>query len=249
MRLRPHWISLVCAWTQAGNAHYVFSRFMFNDTVTEQWEYVRNITEGQAADSGLWDQYMPYYDLTSSNLRCGRGATIPHPGIKTARILAGATVGFLVGRSADEPLPPLIYHNGPGQAYLSLSPSANLSAYSGDGPWFKIVSLGAKNDTYWMTRDQPGMNFTIPERTPPGKYLLRVEHLYVRPVWNTTQFYIACAQVEVVGPGGGNPGPLVEFPGAYTLEDPGIWVDESMYEYPLTGLLDYVAPGPSVWNG
>lgn len=71
------------------------------------------------------------------------------------------------------------------------------------------------------------MNFTIPLTTPPGKYLLRVEHLYVRPVFNTTQFYIACAQIEVLSPEGDgaarSPTPeyMVKFPGAYSLFDEG----------------------------
>ena len=168
---------------------------------------------------------MPYYDLTSPSLRCGRGATLTGPGTKTAVINAGEQVGFVVGRSADEfILPHVIYHNGPGQAYLSKSTTADLDTYDGSGPWFKIAYLGAKNDTYWVTRGQTGMNFSIPEATPPGEYLLRVEHLYVRPVYNTTQFYIACAQVRIRGPGGGTPGPIVEFPGAYDLKDPGRWM-------------------------
>jgi hypothetical protein len=71
------------------------------------------------------------------------------------------------------------------------------------------------------------MNFTIPTTTPPGKYLLRVEHLYVRPAFNTTQFYIACAQIEVLGQVGGGevrkpePEYMVKFPGAYDLFDEG----------------------------
>jgi Auxiliary Activity family 9 (formerly GH61) len=71
------------------------------------------------------------------------------------------------------------------------------------------------------------MNFTIPLTTPPGKYLLRVEHLYVRPAFNTTQFYIECAQIEVLGPKGGReartptPEYMVKFPGAYELSDEG----------------------------
>ncbi|KAL1597764.1 hypothetical protein SLS60_008251 [Paraconiothyrium brasiliense] len=223
---------------------------MFNNTISEQWEYVRNITEGQAADSGLWDQYMPYYDLSSPDLRCGRGATTTGPGSKTAVVDAGEQVGFVVGRSADEPLQPyVIYHNGPGQAYLSRSTAENLDHYDGSGLWFKIGYLGAKSDTYWLTRDQTGMNFTIPSTTPPGDYLLRVEHLYVRPVYNTTQFYIACAQVRIRGPGGGTPGPMAKFPGAYDLKDPGILVEGKIYDWPESGLLNYVPPGPSVWKG
>jgi hypothetical protein len=134
-------------------------------------------------------------------------------------------------------------------AYLSASTSSDVSQYEGDGDWFKIAYWGPKNDTYWSTRDQTGMNFTIPRTTPPGQYLLRVEHLYVRPTYNTTQWYVACAQINVLGKGGGNPAPLVRFPGAYHLEDEGIWVADEMYEWPLTGLLKYKPPGPSVWIG
>jgi hypothetical protein len=122
--------------------------------------------------------------------------------------------------------PFIIYHNGPGQAYLSKSSTPDLSSYEGDGNWYKIASIGAKNDTWWLTRGQVGMNFTIPLTTPPGKYLLRAEHLYVRPVFGTTQFYIACAQIEVVGRAEVVPKPpteeyLVKFPGAYNLSDEG----------------------------
>ncbi|KAF2273603.1 uncharacterized protein EI97DRAFT_155200 [Westerdykella ornata] len=193
---------------------------------------------------------MPYYDIYDANIRCGRGAATSGPGTKTATAVAGSEVGFVIGRSADEPLEPyVIYHNGPGMVYLSLSTTPDLSLYEGDGDWFKIAYLGPKNDTYWSTRDQTGMNFTVPFNTPPGRYLLRIEHLYVRPAYNTTQFYVACAQVEVVGQGGGSPGPLVRFPGAYELEDEGIMVKEEMYDWPLSGLLGYKPPGPEVWKG
>lgn len=177
---------------------------------------------------------MPFYDIYSKDVRCGRGASTSGPGTKTATLHAGDEVGFVVGRSADEPLEPyIIYHNGPGQAYLSRSTTENLDEYEGDGEWYKIGSLGAKNDTWWLTRDQTGMNFTIPRSTSPGKYLLRVEHLYVRSAFNTTQFYIECAQIEVLEPIGAKaesggvakmPGPeyMVKFPGAYDLNDPGM---------------------------
>lgn len=61
-----------------------------------------NISIGQAADSGLWDQYMPFYDVYSSDVRCGRGASSFSPGTKTATVLAGDEIGFIVGRSAYE---------------------------------------------------------------------------------------------------------------------------------------------------
>jgi hypothetical protein len=47
------------------------------------------------------------------------------------------------------------------------------------------------------------LNFTIPQTTPPGKYLVRVEHFNISPDYNGTQMYVNCAQVDVSGPGGG----------------------------------------------
>jgi hypothetical protein len=49
------------------------------------------------------------------------------------------------------------------------------------------------------------MNFTIPEATPPGKYLLRAEHLNMENggFYKTTELYQACAHVEITGSGTG----------------------------------------------
>lgn len=49
------------------------------------------------------------------------------------------------------------------------------------------------------------MNFTIPTATPPGKYLLRAEHLNMENggSYKTTEMYQACAHVEITGTGTG----------------------------------------------
>jgi len=47
------------------------------------------------------------------------------------------------------------------------------------------------------------MRFTIPMTTPPGKYLLRIEHFQPHQSLNKTQWYVNCAQIDVIGPGGG----------------------------------------------
>ena len=49
------------------------------------------------------------------------------------------------------------------------------------------------------------MNFTIPEATPPGKYLLRAEHLNIEngATYMVTEMYQSCAHVEVTGEGNG----------------------------------------------
>jgi hypothetical protein len=40
--------------------------------------------------------------------------------------------------------------------------------------------------------------------------------LHVASTYGGAQFYIGCAQVNVVNGGNGNPGPLVSIPGVYT---------------------------------
>ena len=57
-------------------------------------------------------------------------------------------------------------------------------------------------------------NFTIPATTPPGKYLVRFEHIFPNVV--DAQFYLACAHIEIKNSGQvGTPGPLVKIPGVY----------------------------------
>lgn len=89
-------------------------------------------------------------------------------------------------------------------------------------------------------------NTTIPENTPDGEYLLRVEqialHMASQP--NGAQIYLACTQIKITGGGNGNPGPLVSFPGAYSSTDPGILVD--IYTMDPAS---YQPPGPPVWRG
>ena len=116
-----------------------------------------------------------------------------------------------------------IGHDGPGQVYMSLAPGA-LEDYKGDGDWFKIATVGASDGQHWDTSGNPWkpsvsasgsskhrviadrwskMNVTIPKTTPPGKYLVRVEHFNISPYYNGTQQFINCAHVEVTGSGGG----------------------------------------------
>jgi len=43
---------------------------------------------------------------------------------------------------------------------------------------------------------------TIPKTTPPGEYLLRVEQIYPS-TGDTSEFFVNCAQINIIGPGGG----------------------------------------------
>ncbi|ORY17515.1 glycosyl hydrolase family 61-domain-containing protein [Clohesyomyces aquaticus] len=220
----------------------------------------RNVTT-VIDDTGTYEiaettQVQAQYDVYSENIRCGRGATVSGPGVQTLPVEAGDEVAFYASgsihivnldgtsQSLDDTV---IYHHGPAQAYLSPAGS-NIEAYTGDGDWFKITHIGAQNDTRWVIDQAPSINVTIPKTTPPGKYLLRVEHMYLSNArFNSTQFFVNCAQIDVKGTGRGKPGPMVKFPGAYDLFEPAVW--GSWNTYYSKNLTQYVGAGPPVWSG
>lgn len=54
------------------------------------------------------------------------------------------------------------------------------------------------------------MEFKIPEKTPPGTYLFRAQHLFgINPDGHYTQVYVSCAHVKIEGSGGGEIFPLL----------------------------------------
>jgi hypothetical protein len=88
--------------------------------------------------------------------------------------------------------------------------------------WFKIYE-NAPTYTGGSTLNFPStsmtsITFTIPSQVPSGNYLIRTEQIALHSAgsFGGAQFYISCAQVNVVNGGSGSPGPLVSFPGAYT---------------------------------
>lgn len=107
-------------------------------------------------------------------------------------------------------------------------------------------ALGNSADDCVPQDEYKTTNATIPADTPPGDYLLRVEHigLHMAASPNKAQFYLSCSQITVTGPGGGSPGPLAAFPGAYKTNDPGILVNLGKITPD-----SYVPPGPAVWSG
>ncbi|KAF2835028.1 lytic polysaccharide monooxygenase [Patellaria atrata CBS 101060] len=244
--MRKSLFSIALGLTAQGvDAHYTFSKLIVNGTVTEDWKYVRKVFRDPLinADYGM---ISPHYDLYHETMRCGRQAARSGPTTETAIVEAGDEVGFesQVAFLTDYLQYPDIFHPGPGQAYLSKAP-ADLETYVGDGDWFKIASITSKSDTEWALLGETQARFTIPKTTPPGKYLLRFEHIFLNTYFNNTQYYQNCAHVEIVGPGGGTPGPTIKFPGGYDNFDRGLWVPEKAMANPPS----YTPPGPPVWTG
>ncbi|KAH7117702.1 fungal cellulose binding domain-containing protein [Dendryphion nanum] len=236
------------------DAHYGFPLVIINGIASAWWEYVR--PTGLDSFGGQW---FPNYDWFTEPQVCGVNGTKTGHRTKTAVVEAGSRVDFLAFAATyvEGYIEPREFnrgdgvgHPGPGQFYLSKAPGA-IEDYEGDGEWFKIGLSGASDGQHWDSDGQASLNVTIPKTTPPGKYLLRVEHFNIQPYYNQTQMYVNCAQIEITGPGGGTPGPTIKFPGGYDPKDPGIWIPRSMYQpyKPSELLKNYKGPGPAVWKG
>jgi hypothetical protein len=143
-----------------------------------------------------------------------------------------------------------IYHPGSISVYMAKASNAASSSAGTDKSWFKskrgpcyLLLIRSCNTpavyqnipTYSSSTRQltfpstslSTISFTIPKNVPSGQYLVRAEQvaLHAASSYGGAQFYISCAQVNVVNGGSGSPGPLVSFPGAYTGYEPGLMLN------------------------
>jgi hypothetical protein len=223
------------ALAAVADAHYIFNILIVNGkTIGGEYAYFRR-------NSNSYNPAFP--DIVSTNdLRCNVGAK---PGnVPVYAVNAGDKLGFkLFNRE-------LIEHPGPGFVYMSKAPESGVASYDGSGDWFKVMETGlCRNspgqDGAWCSYNKDRLEMTIPEKIPPGEYLVRVEHIGLHEGHkNRAQFYIECTQLKISGPGGGTPGPLVKIPGIYQANDPGI-----AYDKWAARPKEYVMPGPKVWDG
>ncbi|KAF2732298.1 hypothetical protein EJ04DRAFT_566087 [Polyplosphaeria fusca] len=253
-----------------GSAHYVLNRFILNNAWTKEFDFVRSLGPllMNESDYLIGHPLKPNEDPTSITLRCGPNGTTSGHLVGTANINAGDTVGFGVGephfRYGNYPYDvPRIYHPGPASVWLSKAPNDDVESYTGDGDWVKIYNFVTRTEqsmpvredpTYahqsqWATYLTPSWNFTIPKTTPPGKYLLRFEHILAGDPNGSfnEQYYANCAQVNIKNDGEiGMPGPLVKIPGIYVKRQPefifGIW-------NATFNVSQFNMPGPAPWNG
>lgn len=227
-----------------GHAHYAFSRLAVNGVdIGGDYDYIR------PQSNGIIPVYTdPQQGFTSPFMRCNN-YTGPS---KTLTVAAGDKISFIIQQPDRQRLK--LDHPGPGLIYMSRS-EGDIATYDGSGNWFKVMESGLcsngsvpnpKVDWCHWARDR--LEFSIPKTIPPGEYLVRVEQLALQfaVVWGQVQVYGECAQLNITGPGGGNPGPLVKIPVVYHLSDPG-------FQYNLTAdppiALPYIMPGPQLWNG
>jgi len=233
---------------------------LVDGTETPEWKYVRDVGyhEAYSPDSyppgNEFPKTPPQMDINHPDITCGRSAFNAAANTETADVVAGSEIGFRVSWDGNGKYG-VFWHPGPAQVYLSRAPNDELETYKGDGDWFKIAYGGPVGNNEWMVWGAHDFNFTIPETTPPGKYLLRIEQWMPTQLSNYSQWYVNCAHVNIIGPGGGTPTEFAKFPGTYVVDEPGLRVplnqlvnggyvpDEEMR------LLEYQAPGPAVWTG
>ncbi|CAI6340663.1 unnamed protein product [Periconia digitata] len=170
----------------------------------------------------------PVYEISSPDIVCGASAfPVRNPDIQTATILAGDQVGFhLSSPDSAGDAQPIIFHEGPGQVFLSPLPADidDLRDYDVTGqPFFKIAFAGPNSSTTWELENESVMKFNIPATTPPGKYVMRIEHFMPNWIKGQSQWFVSCAHVDIVGKGGGSPSGFISFPGAYKEDDPSTY--------------------------
>ena len=136
---------------------------------------------------------------------------------QTINVAAGSQIGIFAGNGG-------ISHPGVANVYMAKAPSGvDVANWDGSGSvWFKVHEISAVTNggqsISWPSNGMASVDFTLPRNLPNGQYLVRVEQiaLHVASTYGGAQFYISCAQVNVVNGDSGTPGPLVAIPGVYT---------------------------------
>ncbi|KAG6910113.1 hypothetical protein DXG01_013167 [Tephrocybe rancida] len=209
----------LAAMAQTASAHY-----MFNTLITGSQRSSAAVRQAQ--------NNSPVMPVTSLDMRCN---TNPSPASATVTVNAGDTVGFSLSAA--------VFHEGPLSIYLGQAPGQAANWDGSGANWFKIAEWGATFNRFGFTPlGKSQFTTTIPRNTPSGQYLVRAEQiaLHVLP----PEFYVGCAQINVVNGGSGNPS-KVAIPGHISPSDPGLNVDI----YALPPPTSYRVPGPAVWRG
>ncbi|KAK4150167.1 glycosyl hydrolase family 61-domain-containing protein [Chaetomidium leptoderma] len=236
-------LSGLALWALAAvpaHAHYRWGKLQLpNGQLSNDFEYIRENSNG----------IMPTKQFLSpsDDFRCNSGSFANAGKTKVAKVNPGDRLGFQLWYYAT------MQHPGPLTIHMSRAPG-DVRQYRGDGDWFKVHQMiickpptgGYLNDKDWCTWDLSTVSFQIPRDTPPGQYLVRVEHIAIHGAQSgDTEFYFECAQIEVGGNGNGSPGPMVKIPGLYDSNDPALrFFIYGAPSYPYTNIGKH-----TVWTG
>ena len=190
----------------------------------------------------------PIQDPSSNDIVCNGG---PNPTAKTNTVItvqAGSSA-TLTWRHTLQSGPNDVVdssHKGPVSAYLKKVSDAKTDSGIGNG-WFKIAE-DAFDGTKWgvdrLIANQGKQTITIPACIAPGQYLLRGELIALHAASSPggAQFYMECAQINIVGASASKTPSTVSLPGAIKATDPGVLFN--LY----SGSKTYTSPGPAVFK-
>ncbi|KAI0972263.1 lytic polysaccharide monooxygenase [Xylaria arbuscula] len=252
------------------NAHWTYNRLIVNGAfMGEPYEYIRQPQNGNNFLSDVNSTDMRCNVGCSSGRRnntatapvhagdvlgFGIADTFGHPGIQQVYL----------SRAPDLPLPSsnsslsaaAVYDGSGGWARiyaLTTTPTQPNGTGTLGKNSFPEAQPGAVD---WATHGLHDFLFKLPSATPAGEYLLRAEGLALHAAHKRggAQFYVACAQIRVVNDddGGGSVkeegkssaalGPLVNIPGVYRGDEPGVLIPQFW-----SALTRYTTPGPGLW--
>jgi hypothetical protein len=194
----------------------------------------------------------PIQDVTSNSLACNGNPNPTTPSSKVINVQAGSTVTaiwrYMLSTTGTAPNDIMdSSHKGPTIAYLKKVGNATTDSGVGDG-WFKIQQDGLSNGVWGTEKVINGQGrhaITIPSCIEPGQYLLRAEMIALHGAgsYPGAQFYLECAQINVIGGTGAKKPSTVSLPGAYKGSDPGVTIN---IFWPV--VTSYTVPGPSVFT-
>lgn len=206
-------------------AHGVVTNFAIDGT-----NYKGNVPNGKADPSPIRQvtEQDPIYGATNPNVNCGTGAP-------NAALVVDAMPGSKVTwdwRTAS--LGKWPHNTGPMLTYMASCGSTTCDQFdSRTAEWFKIDQVARDDSGDWVQQqlmDGGVYSTNLPNNIAPGGYLIRHEiiALHLATQKGKAEFYPSCQQVKVGGNGTGGPtqDELLSFPGAYSDDDPGIFVPD-----------------------
>jgi len=168
----------------------------------------------------------PIEDVTSDSLACNGPPNPTTPTSKVITVTAGDTVTavwrYMLSSTGTAPNDIMdSTHLGPTLAYLKKVNDASSDSGVGGG-WFKIQEDGYNGGVWGTSKVINGQGrhaIKIPDCIAPGQYLLRAEMIALHGAGNYpgAQFYMECAQLNIVGGSGTKTPSTVSFPGAYAV--------------------------------
>lgn len=162
------------------------------------------------------------------------------PARETVNVTAGSFIGFMLSNHD------VLYHLGPAAMYLGRVPrGVSVDHWNGSGKhWFKIDEWGAVYNPFtFKCFRKSRLVTTIPKDTPPGEYLIRIEHLAMHRLY--PEAFVSCAQINITRGGTGTP-PGIAIPGPEYITSRDSRINVNIY-WPVP--TKYVVPGPPVWRG